>query len=122
MSRTAGRSPLRFRLAAGAAIAAFGLPVLAGITGFTGLPAATAQTANEPPEWVTETPAQRTGCATRRGSLVIRLLDWSRNISAARHGRHPSGGGMTRLLTEPRGAPGISTVRCHHFLLSVVDQ
>src|SRR5699024_12859108 len=55
--------------------------------------------------------------------MVVRLLDWSRISSAARSGLHsPTCGGIARLLTEPRGAPGISTVRCHHFLLSVVDQ
>ena len=80
MSRTAGRSPLRFRLAAGAAIAAFGLPVLAGITGFTGLPAATAQTANEPPEWVTETPAER--CARQ-------TAEWNASMEAAWRAAHP---------------------------------
>src|SRR5690606_1945627 len=68
-------------------------------------------------------PYQRTGrTLTDRPLLSGDLLGRSRQLPAARRlGQRP--GRTGRRVAEPRGAPGVSTVRwCHHFLLSVVGQ
>lgn len=72
-----GTAPLRFRLAAGAAIAAFGLLALAGVVGVLTAPETSAQ---EAPEWVTETPEQR--CARQ-------TAEWDASMEAAWRAAHP---------------------------------